>query len=149
MNLKAQRLRLLFVSDSIPDELERIVRFLNAAMPEVEVLAVEVKQFRSQSGRMLVSRVIGRSSVALPSTGAPRRVATHASFLEEFPDGAQRSVAERLLDAAVKHGAKLEWGSRGCSARVQSPAWQQPVTVAWLYPPGTSGYLRVDADSGL
>ena len=31
-------------SDEIPDPLERVVEFLNAQMPNIEVLAVEIKQ---------------------------------------------------------------------------------------------------------
>ena len=44
-NLRAARLRLLFVADGIPDELTRVVEFLNEQMPGIEVLAVEIKQF--------------------------------------------------------------------------------------------------------
>ena len=42
-NLRAARLRLLFVADGIPDELTRVVEFLNEQMPGIEVLAVEIK----------------------------------------------------------------------------------------------------------
>ena len=136
-NLVAHRLRLLFVADDIPDELERIVRFLNASMPEIEVLAVEVKQFRSDSSQTLVPRVIGRSA-AVP----PRRVLTQGLFLEEFPDGDQRAVARCLLDVAEKHGGRPAWGKVGVSIRVRCPVWKQPVTVAWLYPPSTLGWMR-------
>ena len=38
-NLAAKRLRLLFVADEIPDTLARIVEFLNAQMPGIEVMA--------------------------------------------------------------------------------------------------------------
>ena len=59
-NLAAKHLRLLFVADDIPDPLARVVEFLNSAMPDVEVLAVEIKQFRGERGQTLVPRVIGR-----------------------------------------------------------------------------------------
>ena len=45
-NLTATQMRLLFVADEIPDELERIVMFQNAQMTNVEGLAVEIKQFK-------------------------------------------------------------------------------------------------------
>ncbi|MCY3802756.1 MAG: hypothetical protein OXG46_14425 [Chloroflexi bacterium] len=61
-NLAARRLRLLFVADDIPDPLERVVEFLNAQMPSIEVLAVEIKQFRSESMQALVPRVLGRTA---------------------------------------------------------------------------------------
>jgi hypothetical protein len=44
-NLQAGRIRLLFVADSIPAELRRIVEFLNEQMDPAEVLALELAQF--------------------------------------------------------------------------------------------------------
>ncbi len=49
-NLKARKLRLLFVADVIPPELQRIVEFLNDQMDQTEVLAIEIKQFVSEGG---------------------------------------------------------------------------------------------------
>ncbi len=43
-NLRAGRIRLVFVADLVPDELRRIVEFLNTQMTPAEVFAVEVKQ---------------------------------------------------------------------------------------------------------
>ena|SRR3990172_6906778 len=63
-NLRARHLRLVFVADAIPTELQRIVEFLNESMPEVEVLAVEVRNFIAEGRRILVPRVIGRTSRA-------------------------------------------------------------------------------------
>ena len=60
-NLAANRLRLLFVADQIPNELERVVKFLNEyTRDNLEVLAVEVKQYPGRFGDALVSRVIGQ-----------------------------------------------------------------------------------------
>ncbi len=42
-NLRNHRVRLVFVTDSAPKELRRLVEFLNEEMQRVEVLAVEVK----------------------------------------------------------------------------------------------------------
>ena len=61
-NLRAARMRLLFVADDIPDELAHVVEFLNEQMPGIEVLAVEIKQYRGKSGKTLVPRVIGRTA---------------------------------------------------------------------------------------
>ena len=61
-NLTARRLRLLFIADEIPDPLEQVVKFLNEQMPRIEVLAVEIKQFRGESSQTLVPRVIGRTA---------------------------------------------------------------------------------------
>ena len=137
-NLAARRLRLLFVADDIPDPLERVVEFLNGQMPGIEVLAVEIKQFRGKSTQTLVPRVIGR-------TAAPpvkRLLLTRESFLDGFVSDEARSVASRLLDVAQESGGTLQWGSSSVSVRMSCSVWRQPITIAWLYPsPKKGGWL--------
>ena len=141
-NLAARRLRLLFVADEIPDELAQVTEFLNEQMPGIEVLAVEIKQFRGSTGHALVPRVIGRTAAApKPGKTRSRRKLTRAVFLDELGSDHARSVANRLLDAAVGSGASLEWGSSGVSLRARCSAWKRPVTVAWLYPPSVPGWM--------
>lgn len=142
-NLAARRLRLLFVADEIPDPLERVVEFLNAQMPHIEVLAVEIKQFRGESFQTLVPRVIGRSAAAAsPVTGSSkqRRKLTKASFLNELPNDEARLVTEKLLGVADAVSATLFWGSTGFSIRMRSKAFRYPISVAWLHPPGVTGW---------
>ena len=57
-NLRAGRIRLIFVADVIPPELQRIVEFLRKQMQPAEVLAVEVKQYAGEGQRALVSRLV-------------------------------------------------------------------------------------------
>lgn len=49
-NLGSARLRLLFVADEIPPQLQRIVEFLNNQMSSTEVLAVAVPQYVGDDG---------------------------------------------------------------------------------------------------
>ena len=137
-NLAARRLRLLFVADEIPDPLIHIVEFLNAQMHDVEVLAVEVKQYRNEQMQTVVPRVIGREA----GGSAPRATMTRKTFLDALPSPDVRNAAERLFQVAATAGAELAWGSRGVSIRGHSPAWTQPVTVAWLYPNAEPGWMR-------
>ena len=134
-NLAARRLRLLFVADEIPDPLEQVVKFLNEQMPRIEVLAVEIKQFRGESSQTLVPRVIGRTADLAPrSTGGPRRKLTRESFLEELPSDRAREAAMRLLKVADENGAKVEPRSSSVSirGRCSDSTWPGPITVAWL-----------------
>lgn len=78
-NLRAGRLRLVFVADVIPDELLRIVEFLNGQMNQTEVFAVEVKQYRADGhdDLVIVPRLLGRTAAASTKTvhsslGRPR-----------------------------------------------------------------------------
>ena len=141
-NLDARRMRLLFVADELPDELKRVVEFLNAQMPDIEALAVEIKQFRSASAQTLVPRVYGRLAKAPPDGGGrgPRTTITRERFLASIPDDAARETAEKILNAAQRAGARLEWGSVGVSIRTRCAAWYQPLTVAWLFPPEVKGW---------
>ncbi|MCY4003828.1 MAG: hypothetical protein OXF33_09015 [Rhodospirillales bacterium] len=137
-NLAARRLRLLFVADDIPDPLARTVAFLNAQMPDIEVLAVEIKRFPGKSGQMLVPRVIGRTSAR---RGSSSKV-TRESFLGGFADDDVRGVAERLLEVAQQTNGEISYGSQGVSVRARCPAWRQPISVAWLYSQPGQGWMR-------
>src|SRR5437016_1017641 len=74
-NLQDRNVRLLFIADQIPTELQRIVEFLNEQMDRTEVLAVEIKQFKGNDQTGLVPRVIGHTAEAqqkkLPGSLAP------------------------------------------------------------------------------
>src|SRR4051794_25423077 len=63
-NLREGRLRLLFVADQIPPELQRLIEFLNDQMTRTEVLGVEVRQFRGDGLRVLDANVIGATAQA-------------------------------------------------------------------------------------
>jgi len=58
-NLRAGKVRMIFVADEIPDELRAIVEFLNVQMDPAEVIAIEVPQFVGQGLKTLVPRVYG------------------------------------------------------------------------------------------
>ena len=92
-NLRAARLRLLFVADGIPDELTRVVEFLNEQMPGIEVLAVEIKQFKGGTGTTLVPRVIGRTSEAAAASRRSRTSGIYRQF--------RRQLEERLIAAGL------------------------------------------------
>ena len=130
------------MADDIPDPLARVVEFLNSAMPDVEVLAVEIKQFRGERGQTLVPRVIGRIAAAPRSGSRERSYTTRTIWEEQFPTAEARNAGNRLLDAAIDAGAVLEWGSHGVSVRARCSLWSQPVTVAWLYPREDTGWMR-------
>ena len=63
-NLQEGKVRLIFIADEIPRELRRLVEFMNEKMSDIEVLAVEVKQFLGGGRRAVVPRVIGLTEMA-------------------------------------------------------------------------------------
>lgn len=109
-NLRAARLRLLFVADSIPSELARVVEFLNEQMPRTEVLAVEIKQSSGQPGRILVPRVIGRTASAPDRSSKKRLNKTIEEILNDMPSAGAQAAAKRLTDIAIQWGCKIYLG---------------------------------------
>ena len=88
-NVQAERIRLLFVADDIPDDLATVVRFLGRHMADdIEVMAVEIKQFRSGSARTLVPRVVAGLERPVSRAAGSRTKHNRESLLAEFPEGA-------------------------------------------------------------
>ena len=132
-NLKARKLRLLFVADHIPSPLARIVGFLNEQMPDVDVSAVEVKQFRAGESQTLVPTVIGRDS-APPAKPGSAKAWTRRTFPDAFQNPEHGAAARRLLDAAGKAGGTFLGYRSGISIRTR--VRDIPLTIAWLLAPG-------------
>jgi hypothetical protein len=103
-NLKAGRVRMVFVADRIPKELRRIVEFLNEQMRPAEVLAIEVEQFAGADGlRLLTPRVVGATeraagAKAVQSSRPPLSEEQWLADLMASKGSAAATNARRLLD---------------------------------------------------
>ena len=118
-NLQAGRVRLVFVADSIPPALRRIVEFLNEQMDPAEVLAIEVRQYIGVSGRTIVPALLGRTAeserrkaVNASTSGEPW---TEARLFEALAangaSAAELDAARELLRWAHDRKARVWWGS--------------------------------------
>lgn len=142
-NLRAARLRLLFVADDIPDELTHVVEFLNEQMPGIEVLAVEIKQFLGATGKTLVPRVIGRTAAVTDkaSTGSRKKM-SRDEFFAQLPGRQVQQAAQRLMDVAEANGGILSFGGSSISIRCRCRAWHRLLTLVWIYPDPNRGWMR-------
>jgi len=113
-NLQANKIRLVFVSDEIPNELRRIVEFLNQQMNPAEVLALEVKQFVGGKTRSLVPRLIGKTSGAdvRKSSGVQKRLWNEDSFFQVLKERSNKEfeVAHRIYEWAIAKNLRIAWG---------------------------------------
>jgi hypothetical protein len=115
-NLKAGKIRILLVGDSIPSEVRRIVEFLNGQMVSAEILAVEIKQFGNEKLKTLVPRVYGQTEQAAgvkARGGRGSRLWEESSVLEDVDsrfNGAEREVPRRILAWAKARSLDLRWG---------------------------------------
>lgn len=113
-NLQAGKVRLIFVSDKIPDELQRIVEFLNEQMNPAEVLAVEIKQYVSQdtSLKTLVPRIIGQTAKAQQKKSVgPSEPWDKERFFQELETQASEAVkpARAIFEWAERETSRVVW----------------------------------------
>jgi hypothetical protein len=117
-NLDARRLRLLFVADQIPPELQHIIEFLNGQMTSSEVLGLELKQYCGENRRTLVPRIVGRTSEAQQAKSqrpSPRQW-DELSFMDDLQDRCGpdvKEVAMRILEWARSKALGVRWGRGG------------------------------------
>lgn len=116
-NLQAGKIRMVFVADVIPNELRRVVEFLNGQMDPAEVLAVEVRQFVGPNGmKTLVPRLIGQTAEAELKKGGPRaekRQWDKVSFLKEIQSRSGEeayAVALEILSWWERTALSLKFG---------------------------------------
>lgn len=111
-NLREGKIRLVFVADEIPATLQRLVEFLNEQMPRVEVLAVEIRQYRaagSKSGA-LVSRVVGQTSRAQAAKQRPVPAERHPT--RWTADEVLEQIAQAGEDEAAAASVVRSWAER-------------------------------------
>lgn len=125
-NLAAGKLRLVFVADEIPAELQRIVEFLNEQMSSTEVLALEVKQYSEADGerQTFVSRIIGRTAAARQrkSSARPQVEWTWTDYADALSD-TKLATVRALFDAVAAEVTKrgLDWEAVFGRGRIASP----------------------------
>lgn len=110
-NLKAGRIRMVFVADVISKELRRIIEFLNEQMRPAEVLAIEVAHYTDQAGiRTIVPSVIGNTARAASNKSASGNKLpsiSNAEWIAQLADkyGEQHGiVAGHIVEWAERHG---------------------------------------------
>ena len=133
-NLKAGKFRLIFVSDEIPPELRRLVEYLNERLLDVDVLAVEVKQFLGDGIRAVVPRIIGMTQKAIDrkAAGDIRKSPLNSeTFLSQCsPEAAD--VFGKWLSSALPEEFSIYWGATSFSIRAHI-ATEEREYASFLY----------------
>jgi hypothetical protein len=138
-HLRNGEVRLLFVADSIPTELRRIIEFLNEHMPLIEVLGVEIRQYEGPNIRALVPRVIGQTEFARQQKhGKPRTSTktTREGFLAQC-QGDVRTFFSDCLDLAESEGYIVSW-AKGFTLRLPMASGALR-SLFYGYPPAEDG----------
>jgi hypothetical protein len=114
VNLRAGRIRLMFVADVIPSALWQIIEYLNTQMINTEVFGLEIKQFRSTDGlTTLVPHLIGNTASAAQTKRAELRKWDEQGFLKQAAqtNGSESAaLCEKLLRAFEALDCDIWWG---------------------------------------
>jgi hypothetical protein len=116
-NLRAGRVRLVFVADVIPRELRRVVEFLNGQMNPAEVIAIEVRQYVGPGVKTLVPRVIGQTAEVEARKGTRGyrsartwNIDTIVAEVEASRGPAEARVVRDLHDWVLERGWRATFG---------------------------------------
>jgi hypothetical protein len=112
-NLRAGKVRLVFVADEIPSELRRIVEFLNEQMDPAEVLAVEIKQYMGEGLKTLVPRVFGQKEPITPPPGKQWDETSFFQDLEGRRGKEEADIAREIIKWSKSQSLGLHWGKGG------------------------------------
>ncbi|MBD2234082.1 hypothetical protein [Phormidium tenue] len=157
-NLQGGNVRLIFVADRIPAELQRIVEFLNERMLPTQVLALELRRYSGGDFSTHIPRILGLTTaaqIAKNSGIAPKPRKTKKWDKESFLDDASHRLEQayvdslrQVLESFHSNGFdKIGWGtgaSEGsCSPKYSAISKKSPITVwsggtlqiklGWLY----------------
>lgn len=132
-NLRERKVRLLFVADRIPKELKRLVEFLNEELERVEVLAMNIRQFRidGDTRSLLAPELVGATARAEAVKDRPLR----ARLMDEevfFARVAEvRAFYLDLLERFTASGGRLRFAVNGISLQLANSASGKFVMVAY------------------
>jgi len=115
------------------------IDYLNAVSAGPRFYGVEVVRFKGADSEAFECRTITKPSrVGSP---APRDKINLDRLLESIVDEDHSDLIKTFIDRCIGRGLRLEWGSSGVSFRFKTTHRDEPVTLAWLFPPGVSGWM--------
>ena len=140
-NLAQGNLRLVFLSDAIPTELQRIIEFLNEQMTHTEVLGISVARFTAEELTVIVPTVVGQTAAAdLVKHGSASRSAGLGELLSS--DQVARDALQVIRTWATGEG--LIERPQNASIEFLLPGGVYP--VVYFYP-GVKHKVSLDFES--
>jgi len=128
------------VAQRFTTTMKRTVEYLNATMPGAQFYVVELVRFAADTVSAFESRTVLKPELQSSGSGqVPPKNKTQ--FLEQIEDDTYRSTLRELLEVCSGLGLRFSWGTAGTSIRVPIPGRKNPLSVAWLFPPGVSGWM--------
>ena len=128
----------LLVAQRFTPTIERALEYVNTVAPSCRFFAVEMVKFAGEGLEVYESRTFLK-----PPANSQRNAGliSEAELLNQIENDAYRNKVQELLEACRGFGFRFEWGAVGGSIRLPTPFRAEPVTVAWVFPPGKPGWM--------
>lgn len=127
----------LVVAQRFTSTIERTIEYLNAVIPGPRFYAVELVRFTADNISAFESRTVLKPSRSSGPT--PKSALDEDRFLEAIEEESYREALRELIQVFRGLGLTIFWGTSGISIRM--PTSDKPLSVAWLFPPGRSGWM--------
>lgn len=115
--LKAERIKLVFAADKIPNTLKTLIEFMDRSMKDIEVYGVEIQQYKTEDATLLSSNVVGETPIkpkaSVSRTSVEWTAASFSSFLMSRDEGNLIPVVQNLQTYAEELGVSLSFGRGG------------------------------------
>ena len=115
------------------------IDYLNAVSAGPRFYGVEVVRFKGTDLEAFECRTITKPRIVGPRP--PREMINLDHLLETIADEGHYDLIKTFIDRCTGLGLRLEWGASGVSFRLKTIHRNEPVTLAWLFPPGVSGWM--------
>ncbi|MGH7576374.1 MAG: hypothetical protein ACREM1_14765 [Longimicrobiales bacterium] len=125
-NLRAGRVRMLFVADDIPPELQAIVEFLSRQMTDAEVAAIRIRQLGEGAMAAIAAERIGHVVTSMP--GSAQAKVPLSVLLARADDNFKRALSN-VEQWAVDRGFTID--DAGKSRKISLTSGQG---AFYLYP---------------
>ena len=110
-NLASRKLCLFIAADRLRPELRRIIEFMNATMPDLDVLGLELRQFRSGKSRALVPQIVGLTAATQALKASRRTKTNQVEFLASWQGDVIQQRFEAILAFAHEEQLVVNWGT--------------------------------------
>jgi hypothetical protein len=121
--------------------LERTLEYLNAQMPQARFYAIEIVKFAANALSAYEARAVLRPSLRTTGPRPPSSQTDEDTFLNSIGDETYRDALHQLFEACRGLDLRFDWGSLGSSIRLPTADQAEPLTIAWIFPPGRAGWM--------
>ena len=128
----------VMVAQRFTPVMERTITYMNQALAMARIYGVELVKFSGSGMAAFESRTVLKPSV---KATAPVPLTSEIQFLEQIGDENYQELLKEFFDRCRFAGLRFEWGTAGVSLRAPNPFRREPLTVAWVFPPGRSGWM--------